>query len=372
MRSHHHRHARPHPAGVAPDEIVRQDFEWLVAGTRLRTTRLVEEAILMQSIEGHAHEGHAAFHHHQFVNTTMDDIILSLGRDRKLVAHDRQLLIDDIADWVRRAIAGKAGNLLTTGDGQCLLDIGLFRQIEVEPAAVLRGFYVGGRRDDVEVRRRVEAKYGIAIGGGRSYLVDVERMEAMGLDARALAKGEHESQLDGYRAQGLIIADEGDREQFAPESVRYLYIRHRTGGGTSDDAALLTAGKLFGPSGVIGAFLADAVDTLEKYATRCADRDDEMAETIARSWPELAVSEEQLELATYLCAVPPDSAFEVPDSSLRHMIEIDRSSDQTAFESHLAYVQGRPYARMKLASEEADSEQFYQWWEGRAKGAGAG
>jgi hypothetical protein len=370
MRSHRHRHTRPHPPGVAPDDLVRQDFEWLVSSTRLRTTRIVEESILMQSVEGHAHEGHAAFRHRQFVNTTMDDIILSLGRDRKLVAHDRQLLIDDIADWVRRAIAGKAGNLLTTSDGQCLLDIGLFRHVAVEAAAVLRGFYVGGRRDDFAVRQRVEAKRGIAIGGGRSYLVDVQRMEAMGLDARALAKGEHESQLDRYRAQGLIIADEGDREEFEPERVRYLYIRHRTGGGTSDDAALLAAGRLFGPSGVIGAFLADAVDTLEKYATRCADQDDEIAEMIERDWPQLGVSEQQLELATYLCAMPPDSGHEVPDSSLRHMIEVDRTSDQTAFESHLAYIQGRPYARMKLASEEADSEQFYQWWEEQAKGVG--
>jgi hypothetical protein len=374
MPSRHHRHHRDShhpPAGVATRDVIREDFEWLTTGTRLRTSRLVEEYILMQSVEGHAHEGHAAFRNHQFANTTMDDIIVALGRDRKLVAQERQALIDDIADWMRRAIAGKTGNLLVTTDGGCLLDIGLFRQIEVEPANVLRGFYVGGLRDDVGVRRRVETKYGVSIGGGAAYLVDIHQMERMNLDARALARGSHEDQIDHYREVGLIIADEGLRTKFSPDRVRYLYVRHRTGGGTSDDAAMLAAGRLFGPSGAIGAFLADAVDTLEKYAARCADQDDDVAAMIGKEWAELGVSEEQLELATYLCATPRDSDLEVPDSSLRHFIEVNRNLDQTAFESHLAYIQGRPHARMKLASEETDSELFYRWFEERAQSSGA-
>jgi hypothetical protein len=367
MASRFHRmHARQRP-GVAPHDVVREDFEWLAAGTRLRTTRVVEESILMQSVEGHAHEGHAAFRGQQYVNTTMDDIIHSLSRDPKLIARQRQALIDDIADWLRAAMAGKTPNLLIAEDGGCLLDSGLFRQVEVEPANVVRGFYVGGRRDDLDVRRRVEAKYNISIGGGHSYLVDVQQMERMNLDARKLAKGSHEDQIAYYRGVGLIIADKGDRDDFASEHVRYLYIRHRTGGGTSDDAAMLAAGKLYGPSGAIGAFLADAVDTLEKYAARCADQDDDMAQMIAARWPELKVSDEDLMLVTYLCATPPDSEYEAPDSSLRHFIEVDRNIDQTAFESHLAYIQGRPHARMKLASEEADSERFYRWFEERWK-----
>jgi hypothetical protein len=370
MRSRHHRHAVQRPPGVAPDEVVREDFEWLVSGTRLRTTRMVEEAILMQSVEGHAHEGHGAFRHRPYVNTTMEEIIASLGRDPGLIARQRQALIDDIAEWMRRAIAGNAGSLLITEDAECLLDIGLFRQIEVEPAHVVRGFYVGALRDDTEVRRRVERKHDIAIGGGASYLVDTDVMHRMGLDARHLAKGAHESRLADYRGQGLIIADEGDRDHLPKESVRYLYIRHRTGGGTSDDAAMLAAGRLFGPSGAVGAFLADAVDTLEKYATRCADQDNEIALMIAAQWRELGVSEENLELITYLCAVPPDAEIEVPDCSLRHFIEIDRNSDQTPFESHLACVQGRPRARMKLGSEEVDSEEFYRWFAERARSVG--
>jgi hypothetical protein len=362
-RRHHHHRAERSP-GVAPHDIVREDFEWLTTSRRLRTTRWVEEAILMQSVEGHAHEGHAAFRRHQYVNTTMDDIVDSLGRDARLVAHQRQGLIDDIADWVRDAIAGKAGNLAVADDDACLLEIGLFRQIEVEPAQVLRGFYAGGLRDDIEVRRRVEAKYGIQIGGGAAYLVDTAVMRRMDLDARSLARGNHEDRLAEYRAQGLIVGEQGDRDRLPPHT-RYLYLRHRTGGGTSDDAAMLAAGKLWGPSGAIGAFLADAVDTLEKYAASCADQDDEIAKMIGKQWPELGVSEDDLQLMTYLCAIPPQAPIDVPDCSLRYFIEIDRDADQTAFEAHLAYLQGRPRARMKLGSEDTDSEEFYQWFEER-------
>lgn len=363
MPSHSRRSHERRLGGVAPHDIVREDFEWLVAGTRLRTARLVEEALLMQSVEGHAHEGHAAFRRRRYVNTTMDDIVASLGRDWRAITRQRQGLIDAIAHWARRAIAGEAGPLLVTGEGECLLDMGLFRQIEIEPAAVLRGFYVGALRDDLEVRRRAEEKYDLRVGGGRSYLVDVEHMRRMRLNARRLAEGEHESQINYYREQGLIVGDECEREELPDDRVRYLYIRHRTGSGTSDDAAMLAAGKLFGPSGAIGAFLADAVDTLEKYASRCADQDDEIGRMIAEDWPGLAVSDEDLLLAVYLCAMPPSARPEVPDSSLRHLIEIDRDSDQTAFESHLAYVQQRPRAPMKLGSEEVKSEEFYRMFE---------
>ncbi len=39
-----------------------EDYAALDAKTMLRCTAEVEELILMQSIEGHAHEGHGLFH----------------------------------------------------------------------------------------------------------------------------------------------------------------------------------------------------------------------------------------------------------------------------------------------------------------------
>jgi len=346
--------------GVPPPELIRQDFQRLQNTVCLRTSQLLEELILLQSIEGHAHEGHGAFSGRRFINTTLQDAVLALGRDPVTVTEQRQEIIDEIGAWLKLAAAGKAPNLLVTPEGECLLDIGLFRQIEVEPEAVLKGFYLGGLRDNSEVRREVEKQYDVRIGGGECALVDMAVLEEMGLDAEQLAHGEWQSGMAGFRERGLIT----EYRENDSRRLRFLYIRHRRGGGTSDDAAILAAGKLFGPSAALGAFLADAVDTFEKYVPlpRYADQDDELALWISANTPNFGVTREDLNRVTYLCAVPEGRQEQVPDSSLRWMLAVDRKVDQTALESHLAYLQGRPYSPMLLAFEQASNQALYDWF----------
>ena len=361
-RSYHVRHhLRAAAPGVAPAEIVREDFQRLTSNVRLRTTHLVEELILMQSIEGHAHEGHGVFSGRRFINTTIQDTVLALGRDPRVISAQRQELINEVVDWVERAARGEAGNLLTTADGHCLFDIGLFRQIEVDPKEVLRGIYLGGLRDDSKVRLEVEKRYGLRIGGGETALVDVKTMEEMGLDAEQLAHGEWQDKIEEFKERGLIVEFTGDETR----RLRFLYIRHRKGGGTSDDAAILAAGRMFGPSAALGAFLADAIDTFEKYVPLpdYADQDDELSAWIKENVPGIAVDNEDLHKMTWLCAVPHDEQAKVPDSSLRWMISIDPQTDQTALESHLAYLQGRPYSRMLLAFERVSNQNLYDWFD---------
>ena len=64
--------------GVAPEDLIREDFQALNSREILRTVSHVEELILMQSIEGHAHEGHGLFYGRKFPNTTQDDIARAL------------------------------------------------------------------------------------------------------------------------------------------------------------------------------------------------------------------------------------------------------------------------------------------------------
>jgi hypothetical protein len=346
--------------GIPPPDLIREDFHRMSNTIRLRTSQLVEEMILMQSIEGHAHEGHGAFSGRRFINTTIQDAVLALGLDPVTITEQRQELIDEVGDWLKSAADGKSPNLLMTAEGECLLDIGLFRQIEVEPKGVLQGFYLGGLRDNSAVRVGVEKKYGVRIGGGECALVDMAVLEASGLNAEQLAHGEWQNQMAEFRAQGLIT----EYRENDPRRLRYLYIRHRQGGGTSDDAAILAVGKLFGPSAALGAFLADAVDTFEKYVPlpRYADQDDDLALWIKDNVSDLGATEEDLQRVTYLCAVPGDQHDAVPDSSLRWMLSIDRGVDQTALESHLAYLQGRPYAPMLLAFERVANQELYDWF----------
>lgn len=348
-------------AGVAPSDLVREDFQRMVSSVRLRTSRLVEELILMQSIEGHAHEGHGAFSGRRFINTTVQDAVLALGRDPQVITGQRQELIDEVVEWVQHVAQGGTSELLTTTAGDCLFDMGIFRQIEVDAKAVLKGLYLGGLRDNSEVRIGVEEKHGIRIGGGETALVDVAVMEQMRLDAEQLAHGEWQDRMEEFRERGLITQySEGDDRR-----LRFLYIRHRKGGGTSDDAAILAVGKLFGPSAALGAFLADAIDTFEKYVplARYADQDDELSLWIKDHVPDLGVTEADLQAVTYLCAVPEEAHDRVPDSSLRWMIAVDQRVDQTALESHLAYLQRRPYSRMVLAFERVPNNELYDWFE---------
>ena len=357
-------------AGLAPAELIRQDFRELDQTVTLRTSQLVEDLILMQSVEGHAHEGHGAFRGRRFVNMTMDDTVEALGRDPRVITAQRQALIDEVVEWAELAMTprnlgegGRPGEFLVTEEGDSFFDISTLRYIHVNPEDVLRGLYLGGLRDDSEVRLAAEQKYGIKIGGGRCYLVNVEVMEEMGLHGEKLAHGEFAARIEEFRARGLIVdqyLSPADREK-----CRYLYIRHRLGGGASDDAAICAGGKVHSRDVALGVFLADAIDTFEKYVPDYADQDDDLARRIEKEFPNLNLGPREVEQMVWLSAVPEGGEQEVPDSSLRYLLAVDRSCDQTALESHLAYVKGRPYAEMELAFEHIPNRDFYEYFDKR-------
>ena len=50
----------------------------------------------------------------------------------------------------------------------------------------------------------------------------------------------------------------------------------------------------------------------------------------------------------------------VPDSSLRHMLRVDRKVDQCPIEAHLLAATGKPYAPLHLAHEKIPNTGFYQ------------
>ncbi len=358
-KSGHHQR-RPH---TSPYDLIREDFQRMLYTMRLRTTEQAAENILMQSCEGHAQMGHGAFAGRRFPNTEMDDIVRALGRNPIVVAEQRQDLIDEVFEWTSGAIGGKAPTTLVNEEGEGLIGCGLLRHIAVDPPDVLRGLYLGGLRDDSELRLQVERQTGIRIGGGRMRFIDTEVMHEMGLDGDRLATGEHADQIDAYKREGLVIEDAGPDAR--DERIRYMYVRDRQGGGASDDAAIIAAGKLYKLSVALGVFLADAIDTLEKFVVDYGDQDDDLARNIERDFDDLSFSIEDVYRLIWLNAVPPEQTDSVPDSSLRHLLQIDKGTDQTALESHLAYVTGRPYSPMVLGHEDIPNIEFYQWLEAR-------
>jgi hypothetical protein len=347
--------------GVAPADLIQEDFAGLKSGVVLRTNLDVEDLLLIQSVEGHAQEGHGAFRGRRFVNMTTAETVRALGRSPRAVAADRQELIDEIRAWADRGMAGEAASRLLDEEGEPLLGVGLFRTCDVKAPDVLRGLYLGGLRDDPEIRLETEKRHGVRMGGGACYLVNVQVMEKMGLDGEALAHGEHGGRIEEYRSRRLIVDEPPDRA--TEEDVRWLYIRHRRGGGASDDAAMVAAGLLHGLGVGLGCFLADAIDTLEKFVPweRYGDQDSDLARHIERKFGDLGLDLEDVYRLTAISAVPEGQAAEVPDSSLRYLLAVDRKVDQTALESHILFVEGGEYAPMDLAIERAPSERFYRW-----------
>jgi hypothetical protein len=349
-----------HLPGVAPAELLRDDFNVLDKRETLRCAWETEQNILIQSVIGHAHEGHGVFRGRRFVNTTMDDICRALRLNPEQIRQERQTLIDGVADYIDDVLSGGDGRALVDRQGRPLLTMGTLPLIgDVDGKGVLRGFYLGGLRDDSTVRIQAEQRYGFAIGGGESHLVSRSAMVAHGLDADSLAHQNHSPEaIADLRSKGIIVADEGPED----EDTAYTYIRHRRGTGTSDDACVVMCGLVHGFSAAVGAFLADAVDTIEKYVPVFLGQDGRLALHIEEEMPDLGLTRRDVEDIAYLCA---DESGNVPDSSLRHLLALNRRFDQCAIEAHFLYLLGRPYAPLGLSHERSSNEAFYEYCEMR-------
>lgn len=339
---------------VAPRRALAEDFRELDLKVTLRTAYHVEQLVLMQSVEGHAHAGHGTFHGIRFPNTTEVDVARALRMDPEAVMRDRQELIDEVRDYAERAATGRADGVLANSCGEPLLRFGVFRHIEVDPRGILHGLYLGGLRDEPEIRAAAERKYGVNIGYGQAYLIDRKVLHNMGISGESLARETHGQDIAAFKTAGLIVDHPG------PDTA-YMHIRHKSGPGASDDAAIIFAGLLWGYSAAVGCFLADAVDTLEKFATINGDQDADIARMIERLCPDLEVGHEEASKLAYLAAVPEGKEREVPDSTLRGLLEVDRRNDICAAECHLLFVEGRPTPNIDLGHGEATTHELYDY-----------
>lgn len=351
---------------VAPKELIQQDFRNLKASERLLTTPRIEELIFMQSIEGRAHNGAGSFNKRFYVNTTIDDIVRSLGKGPKLIKDKRQELIDEIVEFVDYALADDPRDRLVTKNGRPLLGIAQFKDRTVNYHDVLKGLYLGGLRDDVEVRKKTQGLYNITIGYGRCYLIDTKVMESLGLDGESLAHNEHEARLEHYKERGLII-DEAKPRRRDSKHIRYMYIRHHVGPGQSDDAAIVASGLVYNVDVALGVFLADAIDTLEKYVPNYRDQDSELSSYIKANYDFLDVEEREVYELAYLAAIGGDRIDDVPDSSLRYLLTIDRETGQSALETHLNFIEGKPFAPIAISYRRIPILDLYEFVKGKLK-----
>ena len=336
------------PKKIASSELIQQDFHHLKMQERLYTIPRVEDLVFMQSIEGRAHNGAGAFNKRSYVNTTIDDIVSALGRSPKLVKSKRQELIDEITEYAESAIADDPRDRLVTKSGKPLLGIPQFKERTVNYHDILKGLYLGGLRDDPDIRKKAQGLYKIKIGFGKCYLVNTKVMDDMGLDAEMLAHQENEDSLAHYRKYGLIV-DESKPKHSKAKHVKYLYIRHHVGPGQSDDAAIVASGLIYNVDVGLGVFLADAIDTFDKYVPSYHDQDKELALYIKDNYKFLDLGEKDVYELAYLAAIPENKVDEIPDSSLRYLLAVDQETGQSTLETHLNFIEGKPFVPMAIS-----------------------
>jgi CBS domain-containing protein len=345
---------------VAPRELIQQDFRNLKSSERLYTSPKIEDLIFMQSIEGRAHNGAGAFNKRSYVNTTIDDIVRALGRSPKATKTKRQELIDEIVEFVDSALGDDPRDRLVTRNGKPFLGIPFFKEKTVNYHDILKGLYLGGLRDDVDIRSMTEELFNIDIGYGRCYLVDTDVMGEMGLDAEDLAHDGNEERLEEFKSLGLIV-DETKTKYRDAKHIKYLYIRHHVGPGESDDTAIVASGLMYNVDVALGVFLADAIDTLEKYVSIYRDQDNDLARYIKENYTFLDCDEKDACELSYVAAIPRERIDEVPDSSLRYLLSIDEEAGQSAFETHINFVEGKPIQQMPISHSRVPVTQLYEF-----------
>ncbi len=345
------------------EELVRRDYESLLEDERLDTELGVAELILAQSIEGHAHTGAGAFHKRRYPDITTHRVVELLGWDVTECRAARQALIDEIKGWVEAFIEGEPRRRLVDSAGHPLLRVPWLPRIEVEPVEVLRGIYIGGMRDDEAVRARAEEAYGVVIGGGRCVVVDTRVMGELGEDPDRLAHEAHDSEsIREYREAGMIVDPEGVAIQDVDDGpYEHYYIRYRIGPGHSDDASIIGAGLLYGLDTALGAWLADAVDTLEKFSLHFRDQDDELAALIGERVPEVKVPEAELLLYVVLCAIALGKEEKVPDSSTRHLLSIYPKTDRSLLRAHVDFLEGLRGPSQPMSHGQTTTHDFFAY-----------
>jgi len=118
---------------------------------------------------------------------------------------------------------------------------------------------------------------------------------------------------------------------------------------------------LFDRDVALGVFLADAIDTLEKYVRHYSDQDNDLAKWIGGHYKDLNTSIEDVHRIIYLSTIPEKKVDVVPDSSLRYLLSIDKKSKQTLLDCYLAFIEGKPLMPMAIWKSKISTTEFFSY-----------
>ena len=239
----------------------RDDWERTAAHVSLDTSPETAYLLLGQTISGHAQEGHGCFSR-RYLNATIGETIAAAGEDAEHIRQRREGVLQDIEALLSDALHANGELPLRNTGGETIAGLNILDQ-SADPMLFLWGFYVAGAvMDNRGWRERMAAWTKRTLGKefnvhtGDSYPVSLAALEGRGVTLDSLAKGGR------VNMDGLALPE---NPALGSRDVVSAYVQNSVGTGGSDDASLVYIGMLYGRDAMAGAFLADHVDTLDKY-----------------------------------------------------------------------------------------------------------
>lgn len=350
-------------------DLVRNDLE-RAKNTRLSLDKKEYDALLVQSVLGHAQEGHCYFHDQgaNFPDATLSDIVLAAGLNLDAIKQHRQDNIDGVREWIELAKQGKTDRLMV-GE-RPLLGVKFLQNYVIDPEYAIRGMILAGMMDNYEWRQNTVKAYGgktidgkkLTIGGGTSVLVDKDKLlewDQGGIER--LAEGEANSDLWKELKERRVLTDSSNPR------AEVVYVRKKRGLGTSDDTAFILAGELYKSAGevaarsaLLGAFVVDGVDTYDKCVMTPVEGgyDELIGRELRRDYPGL-VPDNEIHALIYHAAK--GSSEYVVSSSHKRLIQVQEmtSPKQPTLLHHLRFMEERKAAPFHIGFERQSSSEFY-------------
>lgn len=353
--------------------LVRKDLKSIIGEWKLDIEPNLLTVLLVQSVLGHAQNGHCEFEGRTYPHATIPDVIQAAGLNTHKIKETRQQLINEVYTWADAALSSRKPSRLVL-DGHPLLGVGLLRDYHIDPVEVLRGMVLAGFMDNYTYRQETVRRCpktingsDLIIGGGETYLVNVPQLYLAGLNFEFLANRAHDEKSLEYLRELEIIVNKSGKD------VECAYIRRKEGLGTSDDLAFIMIGLKYGQterelgiSAMLGAFVCDAVDTYDKCVRYPIQGgfDEALAFYIQDAWQKEyglpLVSADEIHNVIYYSAKGNNPKVSVSSSHRRFIEFSDAQELRPTIQAHIDFVEGNEPEEFMLGFEKTASGSFYQ------------
>jgi hypothetical protein len=368
------------------ERLVELDFDYLLALPLAAPVHVLAD-LLPQSVLGRAQNGHGWFTDEfgtalKFPDATFDRVLTVLEKSRPhlkghLVRQRRGEMLAGFGRWLLERL-DQPELRLVVGD-EPVFGIDFLASSPVDTRAFLSGLVLAGFMDDWSWRQTTMQLHRVTfggtplhIGGGEILLVDTERFAMCGLGDTG-AREFDDDDLRTLRDVGVICRDQQGSYSFPQHDQAFF--RRRLGDGVCDDLAMIWIGAHHGWSGLLGAFVMDAIDTYDKFLLNLTwgGYDSWLARRVQQHFRDregraLVGDREILDLIAF--AAKRNDPPVALSSSHRRLIQTETGSAVPTLLNHWRFLQGDPVFEIELGFSRVPARVFYAAAAARLAAAG--